>query len=133
MTERAIDLTRHRTRGLSLELLEDAAAIFVMSAQHAYSMLQALGSLEDEEGLVRLVYAQCLDEIGNRSAAVEVLSDAVSWLMERASAIGNPEWRSSFLTRISENAAILERARKWGIDIAIWPRAVPQTLRGTHA
>jgi tetratricopeptide (TPR) repeat protein len=102
------------------------------NAEHAYSLLQAAGCLEDEEGLVRLVYAECLAEIGNRSAAVEVISRAVSWLLDRAAAIANPEWRSSFLTRISENAAILERAREWGIDVPNRPRA-PQTLRGTHA
>ncbi|HTL34632.1 MAG TPA: tetratricopeptide repeat protein, partial [Kofleriaceae bacterium] len=83
----------------------------LIAAREAQGLLDALGGVEEGESLIRLTYAEALNAAGetqNARAAVKVARDRV---LERAAKITDPEWRTSFLTHLPENARTLELAR----------------------
>jgi tetratricopeptide (TPR) repeat protein len=75
----------------------------------------ALPVIEERESLLRLVYAESLDRLGERDEAREAIRLAQRRLLERASHIREPAWRDSFLHRLPENARTLRLAREWGV------------------
>ncbi|HWO26111.1 MAG TPA: protein kinase [Kofleriaceae bacterium] len=82
------------------------------AAAEAMQLLEPLGGLEEGEALVRLVFAEALDAIGERAAARAALSAAAERLLARAARIDDPAWRASFLEEVPENARTLELARQ---------------------
>jgi hypothetical protein len=81
---------------------------------HASEAL-ALPVIEERESLLRLVYAESLDQLGEHDEAREAIRLAQRRLLERAAQIREPAWRSSFLGRLPENARTLQLAREWGV------------------
>lgn len=82
------------------------------AAEEAMRLLEPLGGLEEGEALVRLIFAETLEAIGDRHAARVAIVAAEQRLLARAARIDNPAWRSSFLERVPENARTLELARQ---------------------
>ena len=75
----------------------------------------ALPVIEERESLLRLVYAESLDRLGERDEAREAIRLAQKRLLDRAAKIREPAWRDSFLHRLPENARTLALAREWGV------------------
>jgi len=90
-------------QGRPAEALEAAAA--------GYAELCALGSIEEGEALVRLVYAEALDAAGRTDDCAAALVDARVRLLVRASRISDPAWRERFLCNVLDNARTLELSR----------------------
>jgi tetratricopeptide (TPR) repeat protein len=82
-------------------------------AEEAVRMLEDLGGIEDGEALVRLVHAVALGQMGHHAAARLAIDKARDRLLSRADRIASPVWRTSFLTRVPENARTLSLARQW--------------------
>ncbi|MEZ4299491.1 MAG: protein kinase [Polyangiaceae bacterium] len=80
-------------------------------ADAAYRLLTSLGSIDDGDAFVRLVFANSALARGDRGAARRAILAARDRLHERAARISEPEWRDSFLTRVPENARTLALAR----------------------
>jgi serine/threonine protein kinase/tetratricopeptide (TPR) repeat protein len=83
----------------------------LIAAQEAQSLLDALGGVEEGESLVRLTFAEALAACGETEPARAAIRVARDRVLERAAKITDPEWRMSFLTKLSENARTLEMAR----------------------
>jgi tetratricopeptide (TPR) repeat protein len=94
--------------------VDDALA----TAREAMELLGSLGSADEGETLIRLVYAEALHAVGNHSAARAAILAARDRLHERAEKIGDARWRDSFLHRVPENARTLELGRVWGVGVA---------------
>jgi tetratricopeptide (TPR) repeat protein len=90
---------------------EDAA---LASAREGMDRLSALGSVEEGEALVRLMFAEVLEENGDRKGACEAILEARKALLERAERITDARYRKSFLENIREHARTLELAHLWG-------------------
>jgi len=82
------------------------------AAREAIALLATLGTLEEGEALVRLVYAEALHAAADPRAAAAIL-DARVHLLERAAKIRDPILRKSFLERVPENARTIAFAREW--------------------
>jgi tetratricopeptide (TPR) repeat protein len=83
------------------------------AASEAYQLLGVPGGLDDGDAFVRLVYAEALFAAGQDARASAALSSARERLMDRAARIDDPELRASFLSRVPENARILQLAEEW--------------------
>jgi tetratricopeptide (TPR) repeat protein len=83
------------------------------TAARAHALLEELGSVDEGEIAIRLVYAEALDASGKRDAARPVLAKAKEQVLERGSKIGEQEWRDAFLQRVPENARTLALAESW--------------------
>jgi hypothetical protein len=86
------------------------------AAQHAAeaaALLEAFGSVEQGEALVRLMHAETLDAGGERGLARVVIGRARERVLARAGRIGREDWRRSFLENIPDHARTLELARAW--------------------
>jgi len=94
-------------------LLLGRARDAVQPAEEAVRMLEDLGGIEDGEALVRLVHAVALGQMGHHAAARVAIDKARDRLLARADRIASPVWRTSFLTRVPENARTLALARQW--------------------
>jgi tetratricopeptide (TPR) repeat protein len=92
-------------RGATREALETSA--------RAHALLEELGSVDEGEIAIRLVYAEALDASGRRDEARSVLARAKEQVLDRASKIGEQEWRDAFLQRVPENARALALAQSW--------------------
>jgi tetratricopeptide (TPR) repeat protein len=92
---------------------DPAAAL--AAAREAIDLLDTLGTLEEGEALVRLVYAEALHASADRRAGSAIL-DARDHLLARAAKIRDPILRRSFLDRVPENARTMDRAREWATD-----------------
>jgi tetratricopeptide (TPR) repeat protein len=77
------------------------------AAAAAYEALQALGSIEEGEALVRLAYGEALAACERAVEAAHVFESARKRLLERAAAIRDPVWQHRFLTNVPENARTL--------------------------
>jgi len=86
----------------------------LQSAREAHAELQALGSLEEGEALVRLAYAEALEATGASNEALGVLAAAREHLLSRAAKISDPVWRERFLTQVPNNARTLALAGAGG-------------------
>ena len=84
-------------------------------AAEAHALLERLGTIEEFEGLVRLVHAETLEALGQTDAARQALARATDRLHERASRIGNETWRQGFLLRVPHHAATMVLARRHGL------------------
>ncbi|MEZ4299208.1 MAG: tetratricopeptide repeat protein [Polyangiaceae bacterium] len=82
-------------------------------AEEALRLLEDIGGIEDGEALVRLVHAVALGQLGHHPAARTAIAKARDRLLARADKIASPIWRTSFLTRVPENARTLTLARQW--------------------
>jgi tetratricopeptide (TPR) repeat protein len=78
------------------------------AAKEAYVQLESLGSLEEGEAAVRLVYAETLAARGARQEFAMAIVEARARLLSRAAKISDPMWRERFLTGVPENARTLE-------------------------
>jgi tetratricopeptide (TPR) repeat protein len=84
------------------------------AAHEAFSLLESLGSLEEGEALVRLVYAETLTAGGKEGDFFAVITEARERLLTRAVRIGDQRWRERFLTQVPDNAQTLALARAVG-------------------
>jgi serine/threonine protein kinase/tetratricopeptide (TPR) repeat protein len=84
------------------------------TARTAAAALEALGSIDEGEGEVRLVEAECLQAAGLTSEARTTLSRARGRLLERANQIADPGLRHDFL-KIPAHARTLELAAAWNL------------------
>lgn len=82
------------------------------AASSAMDLLRELGSLDEGEALVRLVYARALRRRADVEAAREVIATAREILLSRAAKISDIAWRESFLRQVPENARTLELAEE---------------------
>lgn len=78
-------------------------------ASEAFSVLEKLGSIEEGETLVRLVYAEVLAARGAPGAPAAA-AGAREHLLARASRISDPVWRERFLHAVPENRRTLALA-----------------------
>jgi hypothetical protein len=69
--------------------------------------------MEEGEALLGLALAESLDAAGDHASAVAALRRAHARMLSRAARIGDPSLRSSFLSRVPENARTEELARSW--------------------
>ncbi len=83
------------------------------AAREAMEQLGGLGSIDEGETLIRLMYAESLSAAGNRHAARAAILAARARLFERANRITDDHWRDSFLENIPDNARTLELAHAW--------------------
>jgi eukaryotic-like serine/threonine-protein kinase len=82
-------------------------------AGQAMAALERLGGVNTGEAMVRLVHAEALHANGEHDRAREAILHARERLLERAERIDIPEWRASFLCKVSDNTRTLELAREW--------------------
>ena len=94
-------------------LLRGSLAEALQPASHAAKLLESLGSIEEGESLVRLVYAEALAANGEHEAARAAIEAARGRLIALADQITAPVFRASFLENVSENARTLDLARQW--------------------
>jgi hypothetical protein len=91
---------------------EVAAAL--ASAERAMVELEQLGTLDEGEGVVRLVHIEALLASGARAAAAAAARAARDRLVAVADKIDEPAQRRSFLEDIMEHARILQHATELG-------------------
>jgi len=97
-------------------LAQDRHAEALECARKASALLTEIGHVEEYESLIYLTLAEALHASGDGEAARVALRDALARLRARAAHIGNPEWRTGFLTKLPDNARTLELARAWGMQ-----------------
>jgi eukaryotic-like serine/threonine-protein kinase len=81
-------------------------------ARRAHQQLEEVGTVEDGEASIRLIYAETLLAVGEVAAAREVMSKARRRLDERAAAIDKVEWRQAFFQQLPDNVRTLEVERQ---------------------
>jgi tetratricopeptide (TPR) repeat protein len=89
-------------QGRSTEALE--------AAREASALLESLGTIEEGESLVRLVYAEALAADGKEADFVVAITAARDHLLARAAKISDPVWRARFLTGVPDNAQTITLA-----------------------
>ncbi|KYF53549.1 hypothetical protein BE08_18850 [Sorangium cellulosum] len=82
------------------------------AAGEAFSMLNAIGAIEEGESSVRLVYAEALAANGMEADCAAAIAAARERLLERAAKISDPVWRERFLT-LPDNRKTLAMAERW--------------------
>ncbi|WP_438003013.1 protein kinase [Sorangium sp. So ce321] len=82
------------------------------AAGEAFSMLKAIGAIEEGESSVRLVYAEALAANGMEADCAAAIEAARERLLERAGKISDPVWRERFLT-LPDNRRTLAMAERW--------------------
>lgn len=120
--------TAEREARQALELLSDAAPLrpwalgilarthllaerpepALTAAREAMRLLQTLDSVECDEALVRLVYAQAMSANHDHHGARKAIATARECLLERADKIGRPDWRQSFLQQIPDHVRTMQ-------------------------
>jgi tetratricopeptide (TPR) repeat protein len=85
------------------------------AAREANLGLDALGSVEEGEALIRLVLAISLEATGDRPGACIALQRALDRVLERAASITDPHWRASFLEQVPESVQTLALAAQLGV------------------
>jgi tetratricopeptide (TPR) repeat protein len=88
-------------------LAEGRADDALTAAREAHTLLESLGTIEEGEGLVRLVYAEALAANGHTDAFARAIAAARDHLLAKASRIRDPAGRQRFLTAIVDNARTL--------------------------
>ena len=79
----------------------------------AHEALERLGEIEEGESMVRLAFAEALEQTGARDEARRTLAAAHRRLLARAERIEEPAWRNRFLHAVPVNARILALAEEW--------------------
>jgi eukaryotic-like serine/threonine-protein kinase len=92
-------------RGRPAEALEHA--------RQAHGELEAQGSVEEGEAVVRLAYAEALAANGDPAGAGAAIAAARDRLLARAATMDEAPARQSFLENVDENARTLALARAW--------------------
>ena len=100
----------------------------VEAGQGAHDALGRLGEIEEGESMVRLAFAEALDQSGRRDDARRALAVAHQRLLERADRIEEPAWRHRFLHAVPVNARILALADEWRAIGANAPEASPPAV-----
>jgi tetratricopeptide (TPR) repeat protein len=85
------------------------------AARAGMDVMEAAGTLEDGEALLRLAHAEALHATGDPMGGRQAMAEAYAWLCRQAEQIDNPAWRQSFLDRVAEHRRIAELARAWGV------------------
>jgi ATP/maltotriose-dependent transcriptional regulator MalT len=85
------------------------------AASRGKDLLDTMGTMEDGDALVRLVFAEALHANGDIDTARAALSAAHDSILRDAETIRDDEMRHSFLHNIPEHARILELARAWAV------------------
>jgi tetratricopeptide (TPR) repeat protein len=80
------------------------------SASAAWTTLTTLGSVEEGDAVIRLVYAEALAAAGLHDDFVRAIAEAKDRLLERAAKISDPGWRARFLAGVPDNARTLALA-----------------------
>jgi ATP/maltotriose-dependent transcriptional regulator MalT len=96
-------------------LIRGQSADALDAASEAVGVLEQLGSVEEGESLVRIIFVEALLANGDRDAARVAVRTAYVRLVERADRITDPEWRRMFVERVPENARTIELARELGV------------------
>ena len=92
-------------------LAQGRAAEALEVAREAFSQLETLGSIEEGESMVRLVYAEALAALSASSfEAAAAAAAARERLLARAARISDPAWRERFLRHVPENVRTLTLA-----------------------
>jgi tetratricopeptide (TPR) repeat protein len=86
----------------------------LIQAREANDELQRQGYVEDGEAYVRLSLVECLLAAGDRPAAAQAAARALHRLQDRAAALDDPSWRSSFLEAIPAHRRTAELATRLG-------------------
>src|SRR5690606_20979261 len=82
----------------------------IAAAREAHELLGRLGGVEAGEVMVRLSCAEALWASGAHPAARQAIEEARDHLLGEASHLPREDWRACFLSRVWENARILELA-----------------------
>ncbi len=82
-------------------------------ATEAMAALEAQGSVEDGEALIRLTYAEALHADGAPDEARAAILEARARVLRTAEKIRDPALQRSFLERVPENARTLALAAEW--------------------
>jgi serine/threonine protein kinase/tetratricopeptide (TPR) repeat protein len=99
---------------LALALLDQQrVAEALSSAREALGVLEALGGIEEFEPVIRLAFAEAARAAGAYQAAHAAIVAARARILRQAEGIHEPSLRHSFLTRVADNASILELAQLW--------------------
>jgi tetratricopeptide (TPR) repeat protein len=84
------------------------------AATRAKDLLDSLGTVEEGDALIRLVFAESLHATGDIDGARAALSSAHAAILRDAQQIRDDDLRQSFLNNVPEHARILELSRAWG-------------------
>jgi eukaryotic-like serine/threonine-protein kinase len=79
----------------------------------AHEALERLGEIEEGESMVRLAFAEALEQSGARDEARRALAVAHQRLLARADRIEEPAWRNRFLHAVPVNARIFALGDEW--------------------
>ena len=82
----------------------------LVTAREAWGLLESLGTIEEGEALIRLVYAEALAASGNEREYGVAIAAARDHLVARAARISDPGWRERFLSAVPDNARTLALA-----------------------
>jgi eukaryotic-like serine/threonine-protein kinase len=83
------------------------------ATEEAMAILERLGGIDGGEFLIRVEHAQALEANGEHARAAEQIRAARERLLHCAHKIRDERLRQSFLSRVPENARIIELARAW--------------------
>jgi tetratricopeptide (TPR) repeat protein len=83
------------------------------AARRGKELLDSLGSMDEGDALIRLVFAEALHAVGDIDGARAALSTAHESILRDAQQIRDEELRQSFLNNVPEHARILALARSW--------------------
>jgi tetratricopeptide (TPR) repeat protein len=86
------------------------------AAKRGKKLLDSLGTVEEGDALIRLVFAEALHAVGDVDGARAALSIAHDSILRDAQRIRDEEIRSSFLNNVPEHARILALARAWAVS-----------------
>ena len=80
------------------------------TAGEAHAQLAALGSVEEGEATIRLVYAEALAAAGRAPEFLVAIAEAAGSLLARAAKISDGAWRARFLSCVPDHARTLALA-----------------------
>ncbi|MGE0784296.1 MAG: pyridoxal-dependent decarboxylase [Sandaracinaceae bacterium] len=100
-------------------------------ARGALAVLETFGGIEEFESLVWLAAVQTARAAGDLHTARERVRAAIARLHERTEAIPDPDVRTSFLTRVQENAELAALAE--ALDPPVEGGVPPASVRRAYA
>jgi len=102
----------HATASTAYRLAGDTAGALA-HAERALELIRVHGRPEEGEVAFQLAYAHALRASGALDAAARVIGEAAAELHATAAKIQDPQWRTSFLESVPENAETLALAAAW--------------------
>jgi tetratricopeptide (TPR) repeat protein len=111
-------------RPIAVEALAVRARLHLAAGDEARAMIDAraamdeltqLKAIDEGEALVRLTFAEVLDETGHADEARRALTEARDRLLQQAARIGDAALRKSFLSNVSEHATTFALSARWGV------------------